>query len=68
MDPSTNGLLVPTFSGCGFFPSPGSVPPGTTFLQMVVRLTVTDSAGRSSTEAVNQNVKVLPNQQCGYGF
>jgi hypothetical protein len=65
---STTGQLSPTFPGCGFFPAPSTVPAGTTFLQMEVRLKVRDAAGNTSVVMVDANVKVLPNQQCGFSF
>jgi hypothetical protein len=65
---TTNGQLSPTFSGCSFFPTPASVPAGTTSIGLDVHLRVRDAGGSVSGETVNRNVRILPNQQCGFGF
>ena len=53
--------------GCGFFGGQNTTT-GQTFLQMIVRLRVRDAGGNLSAETVNQNVRVFPNKNCGYGF
>lgn len=41
---------------------------GVQFIQMEVRLKVQDARGVESPEAVNRNVRMFPNNNCGYGF
>ena len=55
--------------GCNFFRghSPSSSG-GVQFLQMVVTLTVFDARGQASSPVTNSNVRVFPNQTCGYAF
>jgi hypothetical protein len=57
-------------AGCGFLGGQAvSNVGGVQFVQMEVRLRVQDQAGNvSSQEAVNRNVRMFPNNNCGYGF
>ena len=41
---------------------------GTGFTQMVVKLVVRNAAGVLSAEAVNNNIRLFPNNACGIGF
>jgi len=61
---------APTFvpnPGCGFFGTKAPQIGSTGAVQMIVRLTVSKT-GSVSEEVTNQNVRLLPQQQCGYGF
>lgn len=71
---SSGPQTAPTFSpnpGCGFFtmndvnkqPQIGT----TGSVQIIVRLTVSKTGSVSETVA-NQNVRLFPQRQCGYGF
>jgi hypothetical protein len=64
---SSSPILTPS-PGCTLVPPASSAPPGATFLQMTVTLTVRDSAGLTSPGLTNVNVRVLPNMNCGYAF
>jgi len=69
----TTGTMSPTFPGCGFFNSNFPVLT-TTQIQMQVRLRVRDSAGNTSAEAANNNVRITAGGApgspgaCGYSF
>ena len=57
----------PTTDCAGYFKvKPGATGPG--FTQMVVKLVVRNAAGVLSPEVVNSNVKLFPQNQCGFGF
>ncbi len=58
--------FVPT-PGCGFFATKAAQIGTTGAVQMIVRLTVSKTGGVSE-EVTNQNVRLLPQSQCGYGF
>jgi len=61
---------VPTFipnPGCGFFATKATQIGSTGAVQMIVRLIVSKTGGQSE-EVTNQNVRLFPQQQCGYGF
>ena len=52
---------------CGYFNSrPGQT--GTGFVQMIVKLQVRNAAGVLSAEVINNNVRLFPQNQCGFGF
>jgi hypothetical protein len=53
--------------GCGFFVDKPSQA-GTGFVQMIVRLRVRNAAGTTSDEVRNLNVRLFPQNQCGFGF
>jgi hypothetical protein len=66
---STTPQYKPAESGCNFFGNKSSTSSGgVTFLQLVVQLQVKDPAGNLSPVVSNQNVRIFPNGQCGYGF
>ena len=54
--------------GCGFFVDKPAAQAGTAFVQMIVKLEVRNAAGTSSTEARNANVRLFPQNECGFGF
>ena len=58
--------FVPT-PGCGFFTTKAPQIGTTGAVQMIVRLTVSKTGGVSE-EVTNQNVRLFPQSQCGYGF
>jgi len=58
--------FVPT-PGCGFFATKAAQIGTTGAVQMIVRLTVSKTGGVSE-EVTNQNVRLFPQSQCGYGF
>jgi hypothetical protein len=55
-------------SGCGFLGGQTATSSGgVQFIQMEVRLVVqTDFV--DSSEAINRNIRLFPNRNCGYGF
>jgi hypothetical protein len=57
-------------SGCGFLGGQASTTVGgVEFIQMEVHLVLREAGtGNLSNEAVNANVRMFPNGQCGYGF
>jgi hypothetical protein len=71
-DQRTTTTTTPTTQpppGCPLFErEPAMTVGGVTFVQMIVELTVRDSAGRTSVAAVNPNVRVFPQTNCGRGF
>jgi Bacterial Ig-like domain (group 2) len=54
--------------GCGFFATRPDRSPGTSFVQMIVKLEVFNAAGTASAEARNADVRLFPQNQCGFGF
>lgn len=58
--------LVPE-PGCGFFANKPSQA-GTGFVQMIVKLEVRNAAGTVSAERRNSNVRLFPQEECGFGF
>jgi hypothetical protein len=54
--------------GCGFFNTRPNAVPGTSFVQMIVKLEVRNAAGTFSAEERNANVRLFPQNQCGFGF
>lgn len=57
----------PSTDCAGYFKvKPPATGPG--FTQMVVKLVVRNAAGVLSAETVNNNVKLFPQNQCGFGF
>jgi ABC-type glycerol-3-phosphate transport system substrate-binding protein len=72
--PSSGGPFVrtdPVFrvdTTCNYFANgrPGQAGPG--FVQVVVKLVVRNAAGESSAETINSNVRLFPQNQCGFGF
>jgi len=50
---------------CSIVPPP-PFPAGTTWFTMTVKLTIHDSLGNVSKEAVNSGVRLFPNGACGY--
>jgi hypothetical protein len=52
---------------CGFFAVRPSAQPGTSFVQMIVKLVVRNAA-TESVEVRNSNVRLFPQNQCGFGF
>jgi hypothetical protein len=54
--------------GCGFFVTRPSPQAGTAFVQMIVKLEVRNAAGTTSAEQRNSNVRLFPQNQCGFGF
>lgn len=61
---------TPTFvpdPGCGFFATKAPQIGTTGAVQMIVRLIVSKTGGQSE-EVTNQNVRLFPQSQCGYGF
>jgi hypothetical protein len=54
--------------GCGFFDTRPDRAPGTSFVQMIVKLEVFNAAGTGSAETRNSNVRLFPRNQCGFGF
>ena len=62
-----NDPILAVNPGCGYFNSrPGQSGPG--FVQLVVKLTVRNAAGEVSAETINNNVRLFPQNQCGFGF
>ena len=57
-------LAIPT-ANCAFVPSP-PLPVGTTSFPMTVKLTIRDSLGNVSAEAVHSGARVLPQGVCGF--
>jgi hypothetical protein len=56
-------------AGCNFLRDQESTTAnGVQFVQMEVRLRVQDSRGNLSPEVRNLNVRMFPNNLCGYGF
>lgn len=56
-------------AGCPLYErEPATTVGNVTFIQMIVELTVTDAAGRTSAPSVNPNVRVFPQRNCGRGF
>ena len=57
-------------SGCGFLGGQASTTVGgVEFIQMEVHLVLREAGtGNLGNEAVNANVRMFPNGQCGYGF
>ena len=65
---TTTPVVRPT-TNCNLFSrEPASNAGGVTFVQMRVELVVRDAAGRDSAPALNSNVRVFPQQNCGRGF
>lgn len=62
----STATFVPT-PGCGFFATKAAQIGTTGSVQMIVRLTVSKTGGVSE-EVTNQNVRLFPQSQCGYGF
>lgn len=58
----------PSASCALFSREPATTAGGQTFIQMRIQLIVRDAAGRDSAPAVNNNVRVFPQQTCGRGF
>jgi hypothetical protein len=56
--------------GCGFFADKTGLTPqgGTAFVQMIVKLVVRNTAGTESAEERNSNVRLFPQNQCGFAF
>jgi hypothetical protein len=56
--------------GCGFFANKSGLTPqgGTAFVQMIVKLVVRNTAGTESMEERNSNVRLFPQNQCGFTF
>ncbi len=64
---TTTGPTLDVNPTCGFFNSrPGQA--GSGFVQMIVKLQVRNAAGVLSAEATNNNVRLFPQSQCGFGF
>lgn len=62
-----NDPILAVNPGCGYFNSrPGQAGPG--FVQVVVKLQVRNAAGELSAETINNNVRLFPQNQCGFGF
>ena len=62
-----NEPTLPLNPGCGYFTSrPGQAGPG--FVQVVVKLQVRNAANELSAERTNNNVRLFPQNQCGFGF
>ncbi len=53
---------------CGFFANRPNAQPGTSFVQMIVKLEIRNAAGEDSPEVRNSNVRLFPQEQCGFGF
>ena len=53
---------------CGFFADRPNAQPGTSFVQMIVKLEVRNAASEDSPEVRNSNVRLFPQNQCGFGF
>jgi hypothetical protein len=72
--PSSGGPFVrtdPVFrvdTTCNYFANgrPGQAGPG--FVQVVVKLVVRNAAGALSAETINNNIRLFPQNQCGFGF
>jgi hypothetical protein len=62
----TDPFLDPQ-STCGFFNNNTS-PAGANFVQMIVSLRVRDNAGNVSATTTNPNVRLFPQQNCGFTF
>jgi hypothetical protein len=62
---NSEAKFQPKVSNCGFFA--GQSDGGNQQLQMVVTLTITDTAN-NQTSTTNQNVSVFPAGLCGYAF
>jgi hypothetical protein len=54
--------------GCGFFVNRPPQQGSSTFMQMIVKLVVRNAAGAESAEERNSDVRLFPNNQCGFGF
>ena len=63
-----NDPIIDPNPGCGFFANRPSPQAGTAFVQMIVRLRVRNAAGTTSDEERNSNVRLFPQNQCGFGF
>jgi hypothetical protein len=64
---TTSPQLVPTAAGCGFFEKIDTG--GNQFIGMRVDLQVRDAlSGSLSAVRTNQNIRVFPAGNCGYGF
>jgi hypothetical protein len=64
---STNSPTFEPNTGCNFFDSKAPQA-GTGFVQMIVTLRVRDASGRESADLVNGNVRLFPQNRCGFGF
>ena len=62
----TNPVFNPN-PGCAYFNVKPS-PTGSGFTQMVVKLIVRNAAGSARPEVINNNVRLFPQNQCGFGF
>jgi hypothetical protein len=66
---STSPIYKPSESSCNFFGGlQTSNSGGLQFVGMRVDLQVRDAAGTLSTVKTNQNIRIFPAGQCGYGF
>lgn len=65
MQTTTGPLLATPPADCSLLPQP-PLPDGTTSFPLIVRLTVRDSLGNVSEEAVNTGARVVPNGMCGF--
>jgi hypothetical protein len=54
--------------GCGFFVNRPPQQGSNTFIQMIVKLVVRNAAGVESAEERNSDVRLFPQNQCGFGF
>lgn len=71
VDETESAQMEPKAAGCGFFGNQegatrtdGAVQ----FIQMTVQLQLRDSANNLSAPKMNQNVRIFPAGNCGYGF
>jgi hypothetical protein len=56
-------------AGCGFLGGHSVTQSGgVQFIQMEIRLRVADARGVESPETVNRDIRMFPNNNCGYGF
>jgi hypothetical protein len=64
----TSDPVLNVRTDCGFFADRPAAQPGTSFVQMIVKLEVRNAAGDDSPEVRNSNVRLFPQNQCGFGF
>jgi hypothetical protein len=64
---SRNSATFEPNTDCNFFDS-NAAQMGTGFVQMIVTLRVRDASGRESADRVNNNVRLVPQKRCGFGF
>ena len=65
---TSDPVLSDLRTDCGFFADRPNAQPGTSFVQMIVKLEVRNAAGEDSPEVRNSNVRLFPQKQCQFGF